>query len=164
MKPSHPCRGSAVSRCVPSRAALAVLVLLLPGVAGGSIGAPRVDFAGVSADRPTGSPGIAAAGLVVAFDMESTTDDGRLRDFGDHGIHGSVTVTTLIDGLYGRARRFTEVADRVALEADPRFDLDGPHTIAAWVRIDEVGLHQHIFALRRQVGAVGDAGQPLPAG
>ena len=26
------------------------------------------------------------------------------------------------------------------------FDLDGPLTIAAWVRVDEGGLHQHIFA------------------
>ena len=39
-----------------------------------------------------------------------------------------------------------DVSDRVHLEASPQFDLDGPLTVAVWVRVDEPGLHQHIFA------------------
>jgi len=42
--------------------------------------------------------------------------------------------------------RFSDVRDRIHLSEHADFDLDGPLTIATWVRVDELGLHQHIIA------------------
>lgn len=103
-------------------------------------------YGGVREEAPTGAAAISAAGLVAAFDMESTTAGGRLRDFSGNGHHGAFTTLAAVDGAFGQARLFADVVDRVHLDADADFDLDGPHTIAVWVRVDELGLHQHIFA------------------
>ncbi|MDA1306313.1 MAG: LamG domain-containing protein [Acidobacteria bacterium] len=116
----------------------AVIGLLVSGV-------PQ-DYQGISATLPTGSASIAARGLVAAYDMETTTVDGRLRDFSGNGHHGAMSTSDLIDGVVGRARRYDSVEDKVALVAAGGFDLNGPHTIAAWVRVDTLGLHQHVFA------------------
>lgn len=103
-------------------------------------------FAGISEAWPTGSPAIDAAGLVAAWDMATLTPDGALRDFGPHGLHGFVLQAETIEGPLGRARTFSSVQDRVDLPEDPAFDLDGPLTIATWVRVDSAGIHQHIAA------------------
>ena len=103
-------------------------------------------YVGISAETPTGSESISMVGLVAAYDMESTIADGRLRDFSGAGHHGTFETASVVDGAYGGARLYRDVADRVHLVETAAFDLDGPLTIAAWVRVDEIGLHQHIFA------------------
>jgi len=117
-----------------------------PGCVSGPDGGPPPAYAGIAADRPTGSPAIERDALVAAWDMETMTADGRLRDFGSYGRHGTVSVSDPIDGLFGRALRFDDVEDRIALESDTAFDLEGPHSIAAWLRVDRPGLHQHVVA------------------
>jgi hypothetical protein len=49
-------------------------------------------------------------------------------------------------GLFGSARTFTELADVVDLPEDSTMALDGPLTIAAWLRLSTTGLHQHILS------------------
>jgi len=103
-------------------------------------------YEGISATRPTGSADISPDGLVVAFDMETLTANGNLRDFSGNGHHGALNGNDVVEGVFHGARRFDDVADRVHLDEHPDFDLDGPHTIAVWVRVDQLGLHQHLFA------------------
>ena len=103
-------------------------------------------YAGVSENWPTGSSAILATGLVAAYDMETSTGDGLLRDFSGHGHHGAVRQTTLTDGRFGQARVFTTVDDQIDLPERSGFDLDGPLTVAIWVRVRTVDLHQHLFA------------------
>jgi hypothetical protein len=103
-------------------------------------------YAGISENWPTGSSAILATGLVAAFDMETNTGDGLVRDFSGHGHHGTVRRTDLTAGRFGQARVFTTVDDRIDLPETAAFDLDGPLTVATWVLVRSVGLHQHIFA------------------
>lgn len=103
-------------------------------------------YVGISETDPTGSPDIRSDGLVVAFDMETLTADGRLRDFSGNEHHGALTTSDVVEGVFNGARRFAAVSDRIHLDEHPDFDLDGPHTIAVWVRVDQLGLHQHLFA------------------
>jgi len=109
-------------------------------------GTPATGFAGISETTPTGSAAIAPDGLVVAYDMESLTAEGMLRDFSGNGHHGALTTVKIGEGAFGSARTFDSVEDRVHLDEHADFDLDGPHTIAVWVRVDQLGLHQHLFA------------------
>jgi len=124
------------------------LFMLFPLAGGqGAVGdGASAPFQGISERSPTGSPDVSAEGLVAAYDMETTTADGRLRDFGPHGLHGSFSVPAATDGVFGRARSFERVEARVDLPEDPAFDRAGPLTVAAWVRVDGTGLHQHIAA------------------
>lgn len=101
-------------------------------------------YTGISSKTPTGSEAISSDGLVAAYDFESYTDDGRLRDFGPFGNHGKVERTNERDGLFGRARVFTDLGDVVDLPEEPSFALEGPLTVAAWLRITTPGLHAHI--------------------
>jgi hypothetical protein len=103
-------------------------------------------FTGVSVAVPTGSEAISSAGLVASYDFESFTEDGELRDFAANGLHGTPTIRNAAPGIFGDAHVFELVQHRFALPADAAFDLDGPLTIAAWVRVDQLGLHQHIAA------------------
>ena len=68
--------------------------------------------------------------------METVTADGRLRDFGPHGLHGT-GVMEFVTGAVGRAARFDSVADRIDLPEDVAFDLRGAVTVAAWLRPTE---------------------------
>ena len=103
-------------------------------------------YVGISAVHPTGSTSISADGLVAAYDMETLTADGRLRDFSGNGNHGTFTRAALVKGLFGKARRFSSVEDRIALASNPTFNIKGPLSIAIWVRIRQLGLHQHMVA------------------
>jgi hypothetical protein len=103
-------------------------------------------YRGVSETIPTGSAAISDSGLVAAYDMETTTPDGRLQDFSGNGHHADLDDHRLTDGPVGRAQRFNAVADRVHLPEHAAFDLDGPLTVAVWVRVDSLNLHQHIVA------------------
>jgi hypothetical protein len=46
----------------------------------------------------------------------------------------------------GGALLFGAVTDRVALPAQPDFNLDGPLSVALWFRFDRTGQHQHLIA------------------
>ena len=103
-------------------------------------------FLGVSAEAPTGSAAIDPSGLVAAWDMSSLTVGGSLRDFGPNALHGAVGEEALLPSPFGRARSFEQVAAQVHVPENPVLDLDGPLTIATWVRVDRGGEHQHIVA------------------
>ena len=103
-------------------------------------------YQGISADQATGSPAIAAESLVAAYDMATLTADGRLRDFSGKANHGIVQKTEVVPGLFGQARRFAAVTDRIALSSTQALDIDGPLSVAVWVRLNRGGLHQHVLA------------------
>lgn len=103
-------------------------------------------FVGVQDGLPTGSRGVALDGLVAAYDMSTLAEGGRVRDFGPHGLHGTFSSSRVITSPFGQARDLSEVGFRVNLPEDPAFDLDGPLTIATWLRVDTGSLHQHIVA------------------
>jgi hypothetical protein len=103
-------------------------------------------YTGISDELPTGSLSISAEGLVAAYDFETFTGNGLLRDFGPYKNHGKVKRNNMTEGLFGNARAFLEVTDRVDLPEHSSFDLDGPLTIATWIQITTLNLHQHIFA------------------
>ncbi len=126
---------------------LAAAALLLCAVSSGCR-APEegtAGYAGPTAELPTGAAGISPAGLVAAWGME-VTGQGRLPDVGPLGLHGVVRKQASAAGLHGEARVFRTVEDRVDLPEHRGFDLNGPLTIATWVRVDSLGLHQHIVA------------------
>jgi hypothetical protein len=101
---------------------------------------------GDSHAQPTGFRAISADALVLAFDMTSTTQDGRLRDFGPFGLHGVITRARIVASPHGGARDFLTVADRVDLPDSDQLALDGPLTLAARLRVSKLGIHQHIIA------------------
>ena len=115
-------------------------------VLGGACNDARREYEGISADIPTGSPAISTEGLVAAYDFETLTSDGRLRDFSGYDHHGEIIRTIATDGLFGQARLFDSVADRVHLPERDTLDLDGPLSIAVWVQVTTLDLHQHILA------------------
>lgn len=103
-------------------------------------------YRGIAQGLPTGSTGISSEGLLVAYDMETTTADGHLRDFGPHGLHGDIATARSVEGRWGGARAFGRVSDRVTLPNSGLFDQPGPLTVAVWVRVNETGHHQHLLA------------------
>ena len=121
-----------------------ILILFGLGIGGSSIA--QSYYVGISAEQPTGSAGIAADGLVAAYDFESYTEDGLLHDFSSDGNHGKVTQTVETEGLFGKARVFAGMADVVDLPEDKGLDLSGPLTIATWIKFSQPKLHQHIFS------------------
>jgi hypothetical protein len=54
--------------------------------------------------------------------------------------------TTPVDGLFGAARRFSTASDYIDLPENPSLAVDGPLSIAMWVRVHRLGLHQHMVA------------------
>ncbi len=121
-----------------------LLAILLASAACGGDAPAR--FLGVTEVRPTGSTAIAEDGLVMAFDMETILPDGTLRDVGPHGLHGAILRSRPEPGPTSTARRFETVEDRVDLPEQDALALDGPITVATWVKITRGGLHQHIVA------------------
>ncbi len=110
------------------------------GVAG------QATYVGVSARYPTGSVGISDSALVLSFDMETRRADGLLRDFGPLDNHGDISGTRRSDGVFGNGMRFQTAADRVHLRENSSLAIDGPLTIALWLRVNALDLHQHILA------------------
>jgi Concanavalin A-like lectin/glucanases superfamily len=111
---------------------------------------PQDTYLGISADYPTGSPAIGLDSLVAAYDMATVTPDGQLHDFSGQQHHGTVLRTTLVPGLFGLARQFASLVDAVHLPETPTLALDGPLSLALWVRIDRLGRHQHLLACDAQ--------------
>ena len=89
---------------------------------------------------------ISSDSLVVAFDMESITPDGRMQDFSPYQYHSILMGTANVTGFFGDARQFRTSADRIDIPETPTFDIDGPLSIALWFQIDTTDLHQHIIA------------------
>src|SRR2546428_8677720 len=52
-------------------------------------------------------------GLLLAYDMETLTADGKMKDFSGHGNDGTITGTTDVPGVVGRARSFNGVDDHL---------------------------------------------------
>jgi hypothetical protein len=107
---------------------------------------PPDTYLGISEQYPTGSPAIGHDGLVAAYDMETLTPDRQLQDFSGNQNHGTMHTNILVRGLFGMARQFATTDDAVDLPENPTFALDGPLSLALWFRLDELGLHQHLFA------------------
>jgi concanavalin A-like lectin/glucanase superfamily protein len=138
----------------PATAKLIVALAVVTHVAAGVVvngfpgAAPqhRASYLGISAQDPTGSPSIARDGLVAAFDMETLTGDGQLQDFSGRENHGTIRQTTPVDGLFGTARQFSTASDYIDLPENPTLAIDGPLSVAMWVRVHRLGLHQHMVA------------------
>ncbi len=103
-------------------------------------------YTGASDIYASGSKGISNKGLVVSFDFETFTDTGLLQDFGPYGHHGTTLRNLDTTGYIGKARKFSTLADIVALPDHTSFNLDGPITVAVWVKIATSNQHAHIFA------------------
>ena len=114
-----------------------------------SAGAWRISHASYTVERDGCGPSPLGPveGLVWSYDMETRAPDGRLRDLSGNGHHGELLAPgEAVAGVHGRARRFQTVADRVHVPEHPSFDLDGPFSIATWLRVDSLGIHQHVAA------------------
>src|SRR2546425_2147880 len=53
---------------------------------------------------------------VLAYDMETLTADGKMKDLSGHGNDGTISGTTDVAGKVGRARQFNGIADYVRSE------------------------------------------------
>ncbi|NNF26910.1 MAG: LamG domain-containing protein [Gemmatimonadetes bacterium] len=106
---------------------------------------PSSPFLGISEAHPTGHEAISRDGLVASWSFAADSD-GVLRDASGNGHHGSIVEWEAVPALFGTAQRFHSTARRIHLAEDPAFDISGPITVAAWLRLDEGGHHQHVVA------------------
>jgi hypothetical protein len=106
----------------------------------------RASYLGISDKHSTGSPSISRDRLVAAYDMETLTGDGKLKDFSGNNNDGTIHQTTVVKGIFGKARQFSTASDYIHLPENPTFALDGPLSIAMWVRVHRLRLHQHMLA------------------
>ena len=104
------------------------------------------DFIGVSTSTPTGHPGVPSNALVASYDMTTLTATGLLQDFSGRGLDGIISGTVVEPSPRGGARVFDAATDRIELPARSDFDLDGPLTLVARIRMDRQRQHQHILA------------------
>lgn len=103
-------------------------------------------YTGVSEQYTTGSKGVLPDGLVASYDFETYTSTGLLKDFGPFENHGKTLRNLDTLGLMGKARIFSTLADIVVLPNNTNFNLDGPISIAVWMKISTLNLHRHILA------------------
>ncbi|AXT20405.1 LamG domain-containing protein [Flavobacteriaceae bacterium AU392] len=103
-------------------------------------------YTGVSDQNKTGSKWISSDGLVASYDFETYTSTGLLKDFGPFENHGKTLRNLDTLGFFGKARMFSTLADIVVLPDHKNFDLDGPITVAVWMKVSTLNLHQHILA------------------
>src|SRR5207249_8778711 len=66
----------------------------------------------------------------LAYDMETLTGSGLMKDLSGHGNDGTITGTTDVVGKVGRARQFDGVDDNIAASVS----VGGQWTIALWVQ------------------------------
>ncbi|MCC2606761.1 LamG domain-containing protein [Planctobacterium marinum] len=111
-----------------------------------SLSAAPLNYSGISETLPTGSGAISESGLVAAWDFESYTEEGLLRDFGPNQLHGRLNHQSNSSGVFGLALSFSDKDDVVILPDSEQFNLTGPITIATKLKITSPGLHQHILA------------------
>src|SRR5205809_1163849 len=104
--------------------------------------------------------------LVLAYDMETLTPDGRMQDRSGSGNHGIINGTLDVAGKVGRAREFDGIHDYIEVPDSPRLHPTGGITIAAWVYLqaDHTG---GVPTMIRKQGSflleLGDAGTNRPA-
>src|SRR5438128_4628205 len=67
---------------------------------------------------------------LLAYDMETLTGSGLMKDLSGHGNDGTITGTTDVVGKVGRARQFDGVDDNIAASVS----VGGQWTIALWVQ------------------------------
>jgi len=103
-------------------------------------------YQGVSQTTPSGSTLISKNGLMAAYDFETYTDDGLLKDFSSYNNHGKFTTNYSVQGNVGKARSFSKHEDIIVLPDNSSLNLTGPITFATKLKITKSGLHQHIFA------------------
>lgn len=103
-------------------------------------------YQGIGADLPSGSKWISPQGLVAAYDFETYTENGQLRDFSPLGNHGALAKKQSAKGVFGDALVLTDKEDVVILPNNPELNLTGPLTVAARLKISTAGLHQHLLA------------------
>lgn len=73
-------------------------------------------YKGITETRVTGTDGIVSkTGLTLAYDMETLTVDGKMRDFSGNGWHGTINGTSDITGRFGRARAFSTLTDYITI-------------------------------------------------
>ena len=129
---------------------LMVFIQVAAGISASDLQSPaqenRATYVGISDNDPTGSPLISRDGLVAAYDMETLTSEGQLKDYSGNNNHGAIHRTTPVNGVFGQARQFSTVNDYIDLPENPLFAIDGPLSVAMWVRVHRLGLHQHIVA------------------
>jgi Concanavalin A-like lectin/glucanases superfamily len=106
----------------------------------------RATYLGISDEHLTGSPSISRDGLVAAYDMEPLTRDEKLKDFSGNNNYGTIHQTIAVKGMFGKARQFSTVSDYIHPPENPTFAIDGPLSVAMWVRLHQLGLHQHMLA------------------
>src|SRR5207245_5147936 len=68
---------------------------------------------------------------VLAYDMETLTADGRMKDLSGHSNHGTISGTTDVAGVVGRARPFDGIADYIEAPDSSDLALSWSITIAA---------------------------------
>lgn len=123
-----------------SQAEILSLALLLVWGCHVPPGGPGPDSAAIAA--------LPSVGRVAVYRM-NVDELGQIIDDGPHGLHGTTHRDQRAQGHDGApdgARLFTTVEDRVDLPESTHFALTGPLTLAARVRVDSLGLHQHIAA------------------
>src|SRR5213080_3549434 len=69
----------------------------------------------------------------LAYDMETLTGSGLMKDLSGHGNDGTITGTTDVVGKVGRARQFDGVGDVIQ---SPSFSRSANGTFALWVKPD----------------------------
>lgn len=76
-------------------------------------------------------------GVVLHYDMDTLTPLGLMKDLSGNMLDGVITNTTIVDGAYGKARRFNnpynDVTDFIDVPYDASFDLSGD--MAVFVRM-----------------------------
>ena len=103
-------------------------------------------YQGISIATPSGSTAISNKGLMAAYNFETYTVDGLLKDFSSFNNHGKFNTNYSVQGNIGKARRFLKHEDIIVLPDNSSLNLTGPITFASKLRITKAGLHQHIFA------------------
>src|SRR5207249_1734654 len=84
--------------------------------------------------------------LVLAYDMETLTPDGRMKDGSGNGNNGEITGTSDVQGKSGRGWEFNGISDEITAVL-PRSGL-GQWTVALWVNWqDGTGVYEHPIGL-----------------
>jgi hypothetical protein len=103
-------------------------------------------YQGISNTRPTGSEKISSNGLMAAYNFETYTNEGLLKDFGPYNNHGKFKTNYPVQGTNGKARSFVQHKDIIILPDNGTLNLTGAITLATRLKITKAGLHQHIFS------------------
>lgn len=125
---------------------LTILLMLSIGCCVPLSASERNVYMGITDALPTGSTAISADGLIAAYDFETYTSDGLLRDFSALENHGKLIHKQSTLGQFGKAMAFSKKEDVIILPDSSNFNLPGPLTVAAKLKISTAGLHQHVFA------------------